>query len=64
VAAVELTRRLRPDVVLMDVRMPKMDGIAATEQILAALPTCRVLVLTTYDVDDYVLSALDAGATG
>jgi DNA-binding NarL/FixJ family response regulator len=64
VAAVELARKLRPDVALMDVRMPKMDGITATERILAALPSCRVLVLTTYDVDDYVLAALRAGATG
>ena len=63
-AAVETVRRTRPDVVLMDIRMPVLDGIAATEQITAAgLPT-RVLVLTTYDLDAYVYGALKAGAAG
>jgi DNA-binding NarL/FixJ family response regulator len=63
-AAVELVRRERPDVVLMDVRMPVLDGIAATRQITeAGLPT-RVLVLTTYDLDAYVYEALRAGAAG
>ena len=63
-AAVRACRQHRPDVVLMDIRMPVLDGIAATAQIAAAdLPT-RVLVLTTYDVDDLVYRALRAGADG
>jgi len=62
--AVAEVRRTSPDVVLMDIRMPVMDGIAATREIVAlGLPT-RVLVLTTYDVDRYVYSALKAGAAG
>jgi DNA-binding NarL/FixJ family response regulator len=62
--AVEVVRRTRPDVVLMDIRMPVLDGIAATREITdAALPT-RVLVLTTYDLDAYVYGALKAGAAG
>jgi DNA-binding NarL/FixJ family response regulator len=62
--AVERARELRPDVALMDVRMPVMDGIEATRRIaLAGLPT-RVLVLTTFDLDEYVYGALRAGASG
>lgn len=63
-AAVELVRSLRPDVALMDIRMPVLDGIAATRQIVAAQLPTRVLVLTTYDVDAYVYEALRAGASG
>ncbi|MEV0667607.1 response regulator [Actinomadura luteofluorescens] len=62
--AVELAARERPDVVLMDVRMPEMDGIEATQRICADLPGIRVLILTTFDLDTYVYSALRAGASG
>jgi DNA-binding NarL/FixJ family response regulator len=62
--AVETVRRNSPDVVLMDVRMPVLDGIAATSEIRAAGLRTRVLVLTTYDLDSYVYSALRAGAAG
>ena len=61
---VAMTRSLHPDVVLMDVRMPVMDGIEATRQIVAAGSAARILVLTTFDLDEYVFSALRAGASG
>jgi DNA-binding NarL/FixJ family response regulator len=62
--AVERARTLRPDVVLMDVRMPDMDGIAATAELATAAPDARVLVLTTFEEDDYIFGALRAGASG
>ena len=63
--AVELAARHRPDVVLMDIRMPVLDGIAATRQLTASGPDApKVVILTTFDLDDYVYEALRAGASG
>jgi DNA-binding NarL/FixJ family response regulator len=62
--AVEMARRLLPDVVLMDVRMPRLDGLAATRAIVEARLPVRVLILTTFDLDEYVVGALRAGASG
>ena len=61
---VDVVRRTAPDVVLMDVRMPVLDGIAATRELVAAGVATRVLILTTYDLDEYVYGALRAGAAG
>jgi DNA-binding NarL/FixJ family response regulator len=63
-AAVQSARALRPHVVLMDIRMPDLDGIAATREVLAASPEAKVAVLTTFEQDDYVFGALSAGASG
>ncbi|PPF60187.1 response regulator transcription factor [Clavibacter californiensis] len=63
-AAVERTGTLAPDIVLMDVRMPGMDGIDATAEIVARHPATRVIVLTTFDLDEYAFAGLRAGASG
>jgi DNA-binding NarL/FixJ family response regulator len=62
-AAIDLVRRERPDVILMDIRMPRMDGIAATRTITGAGTPTRVVILTTYELDEYVFDALAAGAS-
>lgn len=62
--AVSAARAYRPDLVLMDVRMPDLDGIAATREVLAGSPDVRVVILTTFEQDDYIFGALNAGASG
>jgi DNA-binding NarL/FixJ family response regulator len=63
-AAVERARALQPDLVLMDVRMPDLDGIAATREVLGTSPEVKVVILTTFEQDDYIFGALHAGASG
>jgi DNA-binding NarL/FixJ family response regulator len=63
-AAAATVRNSRPDLVLMDVRMPDLDGIAATREVLATSPGVKVMILTTFEQDDYIFGALNAGASG
>jgi DNA-binding NarL/FixJ family response regulator len=62
--AVQRARHRHPDIVLMDVRMPELDGIEATRQLIAAAPAAKVVILTTFEEDEYILGALRAGASG
>jgi DNA-binding NarL/FixJ family response regulator len=62
--AVEAAKQLQPDVVLMDIKMPHLNGIQATRQIVAALPKTQIIILTTYDTDDWVFDGIRAGAVG
>jgi DNA-binding NarL/FixJ family response regulator len=62
--AVEVATQVRPDLILMDVRMPVLDGVRATRLLQETLPECRVIVLTTFDDDEYIFDALRAGAAG
>ncbi|MGN1060942.1 MAG: response regulator [Candidatus Coproplasma sp.] len=62
--AVEMAMVHRPDVVLMDIRMPNMNGVAATKKIKEVLPDCKIIILTTFDDSDYILSAINNGACG
>ena len=64
VEAVELARRQQPDIVLMDIRMPRLDGLEATRRLLKGPTRTRVVMLTTFDLDEYVFDALTAGASG
>ena len=63
-AAVEAAKRLRPDVILMDLKMPDLNGIQATRQIVAALPQTQIIILTTCDTNDWVFDGIRAGAVG
>ena len=64
IQAVEMAKALRPDVILMDVKMPRLNGIQATRQIVSALPKTQIIILTTYDTDDWVFDGIRAGAIG
>src|SRR5262249_53895462 len=63
-AAIQNARSLRPDIILMDIRMPRVDGIQATAKICAQNPVSKIIILTTFDLDEYVVDALRAGASG
>ncbi len=62
--AIDMAQANRPDVVLMDIRMPNMNGVAATKRITEVLPDCKIIILTTFDDSDYILSAINNGACG
>lgn len=62
--ALDMAKRLHPDVILMDIKMPRLNGIQATRQIIAALPRTQIIILTTYDTDDWVFDGIRAGAVG
>lgn len=64
VQAISMAEKERPDVVLMDIRMPNMNGVAATKKIKEILPDCKIIILTTFDDSDYILSAINVGASG
>jgi DNA-binding NarL/FixJ family response regulator len=64
IEAVDLAKQLHPDVILMDIKMPRLNGIQATRQIMAALPRTQIIILTTYDTDDWVFDGIRAGAVG
>ena len=64
IEAVELAKQLQPDVILMDIKMPRLNGIQATRQIVSALPKTQIIILTTYDTDDWVFDGIRAGAVG
>ena len=64
VQAVDMARALRPDVILMDVRMPEMNGVAATKRIKESFPDIKIIILTTFDDSDYILSGINNGASG
>ena len=63
-AAVETAQRLQPDVILMDLKMPRLNGVQATRQIVAALPKTQIIILTTADTDEWVFDGIRAGAVG
>jgi DNA-binding NarL/FixJ family response regulator len=64
IEAVDLAKQLQPDVILMDIKMPRLNGIQATRQIMTALPRTQIIILTTYDTDDWVFDGIRAGAVG
>src|SRR5512136_1918402 len=64
IEAVDMARHLQPDVILMDIKMPRLNGIQATRQIVSALPKTQIIILTTYDTDDWVFDGIRAGAVG